>query len=226
MPLMLFPEDPNNPNNEYQNQYLKEFYKRHPNGYVKNIPERVYMQEMQSNHFEKSNVSQHMREYSPMWKDGQLMTKQHQTTGYFKQKGPSSYQPMWRNAVNSPYNVFLAAAFTPMQIADQATAAAGWDGNSSWDKDYGRSDPLSLRPLVDLSLDGGIVNSSARRNFERTVTNPEYAVRNPMGAVIYGAASGNMDYPKAFANEYLPKGYQFNYSDSPSNRERVGLYKR
>jgi hypothetical protein len=88
----------------------------------------------------------------------------------------------------------LSAITTPIQIADQIKAVTGGYGNSTWDKEYGHSDPLALRALFDLS-DG---------TFQQTIKNPEYAMRNPLGATVYGLATGNMEYPKAFIDAYIP----------------------
>jgi len=201
----------------------------------------LWMQEMQSNHLKEYN------NYSPLWKNSQLMTKEAPTSSYYRGKGPSSYQPMWRNAAASgevlsglsKANLFLNAALVPAQIADQASAAAGWDGKGTLDREYGRSDPLSIRPSIDAFLNtppydyGSYIGlpyteegQRAKAAYEARVNDPEYIYRNPMSSMVGQAVRGNMDYVKAFANEYLPEGYQFRYSNSPSNRERVGLYKK
>lgn len=112
----------------------------------------------------------------------------------------------------------IGAAYTPFQLYEQIQAASGKYGNNAWDKEYGKSDPLALRAVYDAALG----NQSPAGNFEKTITSPEYAQRNPIGATVYGTATGNMEYPKAFINAYLPNSMQL--SDD-TRYERVGIYK-
>jgi hypothetical protein len=109
------------------------------------------------------------------------------TTGHYKQ--PLVTASGLVGASNALY-----ALTVPNQLYNQYKAVTGGYGNSTWDKEYGASDPLALRALFDLS-DG---------TFQQTIKNPEYAMRNPLGATAYGLATGNMEYPKAFMDAYVP----------------------
>ena len=91
----------------------------------------------------------------------------------------------------------VQAAVTPYQIYQQANALTK---TNTWDKEYGQSDPFALRALID----AGLGNQSPAGGFTKTITSPEYAQRNPLGATIYGTATGNLEYPKAFIQGYIP----------------------
>jgi hypothetical protein len=91
----------------------------------------------------------------------------------------------------------LGSAGAIWQMARQYQAATGQLGNSYWDREYGESDPLSLRPLYDAALEQG--------NFQQIINNPEWVVRNPLAAAIYGGATGGNKYSEAFADAYVPE---------------------
>lgn len=121
----------------------------------------------------------------------------------------------------------------PLQIAGQVMAANGAFGDTELDKNYGLSDPLSLRAAMDVGLDvvAGDFGPQTVRNYEQRVNDPQYIQRNPLSSMVGQGMRGNTDYLKAFWNSqlFVPKFAQFNenktvYSSPSSNLERVGLY--
>lgn len=100
----------------------------------------------------------------------------------------------------------LGAIGTVLQLKDQIDAVTGRNGNSYWDKEYGGSDPLALRPLIDATLGNASIAS--------TTNNPEWVMRNPLAAAVYGAAQGGNEYSKAFLDAYIPGSeYRKAFSD-------------
>lgn len=91
----------------------------------------------------------------------------------------------------------LGSIGTALQLKEQIDAVTGKHGNSKWDKEYGGSDPLALRAPIDAVL--------GNASFADTTNNPEWAMRNPLAAAIYGAAQGGNEYSKAFLEAYVPE---------------------
>jgi hypothetical protein len=124
---------------------------------------------------------------------------------------------------------------TAYQLYDQVNAVTGRNGDTTLDREYGGSDPLSLRAGMDVGLDvlTGDFGPQTIRNYEQRVNDPEYIARNPLSSMVGQGMRGNTDYLKAFYNAqlFVPKFAQFNenktiYNAPNSNLERVGLYKR
>lgn len=124
---------------------------------------------------------------------------------------------------------------TAYQLYDQVNAVTGRNGDTTLDREYGGSDPLSLRAGMDVGLDivTGDFGPQTVRNYEQRVNDPEYIARNPLSSMVGQGMRGNTDYLKAFYNAqlFVPKLAQFNenktmYNAPSGNLERVGLYKR
>lgn len=90
----------------------------------------------------------------------------------------------------------IAAPLAVVQIAQQIDAL---NSDNMMDREYGRSDPFSLRPLIDAGLGGGIDSLTYR------VSQPEWQMRNPIAAVPYGIMHGDFSPLKAFAGGYVPE---------------------
>jgi hypothetical protein len=80
--------------------------------------------------------------------------------------------------IAAPIATATAAGYVANMIGDQTLAALGYYGNTNWDKEYGKSDPASIRPLLDAML--GNVN-----NVTEITNNPEWRMRNPTAAGLY-----------------------------------------
>ena len=117
-------------------------------------------------------------------------------------------------------------------MSDQYDAATGGYGNNVYDKEYGKSDPLSLRPVYDALFSDG--------NFIERINDPEWVQRNPRSAALYNllmapayAASDEvrlglaerkdlMQYPRAFASAYTPEGLN-NYFNETFKEENKAI---
>lgn len=125
----------------------------------------------------------------------------------------AKYRPMARTglgalqgkmgALNATGKV-AGGIFVPLQIGMQINALTE---KNVMDKEYGHSDPLSLRPLIDLGLSGIGNNqtpSQGLKSMEELVADPEWQMRNPIAAVSYNLAFGNTAPAKAFIDAYKP----------------------
>ena len=87
----------------------------------------------------------------------------------------------------------------PIQIGMQINAL---NEKNMMDREYGHSDPLALRPLVDLALSGIGNNQTPAEGYRamgKMVADPEWQMRNPISAVPYNLLQGNLEPLKAFA---------------------------
>jgi hypothetical protein len=94
--------------------------------------------------------------------------------------------------------VVAGAVLTPLQIYDQIKDANNPDQFIS---SYRGSDPLSLRPWMDLGLDSftdGI--GPALEKYKRVVNDPRYIEMNPISSIGGQAVRGNTEYLKSFLN--------------------------
>lgn len=66
-----------------------------------------------------------------------------------------------------------------------------------YDREYGMSDPFSVRPMWELLING----SEAQK---KLVADPEWQVRNPYTAPIYNLIHGNTEPMEAFVEGYKP----------------------
>lgn len=96
------------------------------------------------------------------------------------------------------------AVLTPLQIGMQINALGK---ENVMDREYGHSDPLALRPLMDFALSGIGNNQTPSQgldSMEKMVADPEWQVRNPLAATAYNLAFGNTEPVKAFLGAYVP----------------------
>jgi hypothetical protein len=108
-----------------------------------------------------------------------------------------------RNMPNLPAKV--GGVLAPIQIAQQIDALYEDD---VMDREHGKTDPLALRPLVDLALSGIALDqtpSQAWGAMGRMVGSPEWQMRNPVSATYYNMMHGNFQPLKAFAGGYVPE---------------------
>jgi hypothetical protein len=156
-----------------------------------------------------------------------IVTNRYTGTGFGK-------MPNMTN-VGNIFGAVTGGLGTAYQLYDQVNAVTGRNGDTTLDREYGGSDPLSLRAGMDVGLDIATGNFGPQtvRNYEQRVNDPEYIARNPLSSMVGQGMRGNMDYLKAFYNAqlFVPKFAQFNenktmYNASSGNLERVGLYKR
>lgn len=92
----------------------------------------------------------------------------------------------------------------PIQIGMQINALTK---DNVMDREYGHSDPLALRPLMDFALSGIGNNqtpSQGLQSMEKMVADPEWQMRNPLAATAYNLAFGNTEPVKAFLGAYVP----------------------
>jgi hypothetical protein len=99
-------------------------------------------------------------------------------------------------------------AFTPLQIATQGAAAGGaFDQNNvprHMTREYGMSDPLGVRPVVDSVMQSLGVSGSEGPSYSQRVNDPQWMEQQPLFGPIYAATTGNLKPLGAFAAAYLP----------------------
>lgn len=111
--------------------------------------------------------------------------------------------------------VVAGAVLTPLQIYDQITDANNPD---QFIKAYRGSDPLSLRPWMDIGLDSftdGI--GPALQKYSRVVNDPRYIEMNPISSIGGQAVRGNTEYLKAFLNNLGYYGNGGGWFDTSTN---------
>lgn len=107
------------------------------------------------------------------------------------------------------------AVLTPLQIYDQIKDANNPD---QFIAAYRGSDPLSLRPWMDIGLDSftdGI--GPALQKYRRVVNDPRYIEMNPISSIGGQAIRGNPEYLKAFLNNLGYYGSGSGWFDTSSN---------
>jgi len=104
-------------------------------------------------------------------------------------------------AAAKPVMGVLNALAVPLQIYDQIQAVQSKDQMT---RDYGGSDPLSLRPWMDLVGDasgiGGSNLSKGLKRYNTVVNDPRYIERNPISSIGGQTVRGNPEYLGAFLN--------------------------
>ena len=96
------------------------------------------------------------------------------------------------------------AIMTPIQIGMQINAL---NKSNIMDREYGDSDPLSIRPMYDFALSkimNGQKYSDSWKAMNDRVSDPEFQMRNPISSVPYNLIHGNIEPLKAFAQGYVP----------------------
>jgi hypothetical protein len=104
-------------------------------------------------------------------------------------------------AAAKPVMGVLNAVAVPLQLYQQYDSLQSPD---AMERDYGGSDPMSLRPWMDLAGDatgiGGTNLTQALQRYSRTVNDPRYIEKNPISSIGGQAIRGNFDYLKGFLN--------------------------
>jgi len=108
---------------------------------------------------------------------------------------------MLKNIVPFASNAMSKAGpvLVPLQIGMQAYGATS---DNMYDREYGMSDPLALRPVIDMAFAQDA--RQATGSFKNLVTDPEWQMRNPVSATYYNAMVGNFEPAKAFFGAYIP----------------------